>query len=282
MKRKYKMAKMSDSFMFGLDGKILCNTLYYVINVGHNFNIEAYKKSLKYVVRDLPILSCKFSLGFWRDRWEYISDFDVEQIFQEIYLEEDFSHDKNSFYETAFSKFIELKNNCIDITKEAPFKIKVFCTKQLESKVVVWELHHTVTDGRGMLQIIELAGKYYNSILNGKNADKGESSKKSFKDEFFTTTANVLKVIFYTAKNLLKRNTIPKLEPVLELEEIQAGDDKYGSMSLEKFKIDLDEINKLKSLYGVYKFTINDIILHNILKFNMNYGLNLKKMQHLY
>ncbi|MBZ4646024.1 MAG: siderophore/surfactin biosynthesis protein [Clostridia bacterium] len=264
MKNKPIKATILESAYWEMDKDIGCQTFYFITYVNENFNIEILKESLKCVVKDIPILSCKFTKGYWRDRWVPIENFNINQIIRTIRV------DKKHFYDDAYSKFLQLKDKRLNLEKEPPLKVIVFYNEETEKKVIVFCTHHSFADPRGNSYLIGLIGSYYNALLHNK-ALKPKKIYRTLPKLIFSY--GVIKAI----KTFLKTET-PSMDSYKPLIKMDFDDSNNGSgESIERLIIRKEDLKKLKLYYKDYGFTINDIILYFTLKLTNKYNMNLKE-----
>ncbi|AAK79963.1 NRPS condensation-like uncharacterized protein [Clostridium acetobutylicum] len=276
MENKCYKATIHESFFCSIDRNMLGSTIYYIFYLNDNFNIEIYKKAVTYVVKAVPILSCKFSEGYWRDKWQQIKEFNVSQIFKKIHIQSEVA-DKEAFNELAFSEFIKLKDKHIDIKNESPIKITVFYNSQSKNKMITIGMHHSVADVRGWLEIICLIGQCYNLILEKKLNNQPALVSKITKPIFHISIKDNINMLRGTIKNLFETNRISEMDPLIKKEKIKTVNVDCNTMSVEKINLGETEVKKLKAYYKGYGFTINDIVLHLLLKFNKKYNSALEK-----
>ncbi|MBZ4646025.1 MAG: siderophore/surfactin biosynthesis protein [Clostridia bacterium] len=275
MKSKFIKANVMDSCMRIMEDNATCNTWYILLYVKDDFNIKILAESIKQAVKDIPILSCKISRGYWRDKWVPIENLDVNQFIKTICVDNNSFQDKDSFYDEAYNQFIQLKDKYINIQSEPPFKVKIFYNEQIGNKMIAFCLHHCLADGRGWLQAIKIIGEYYNAILNNTTCTPPRRNvRKISKLVFSISMANFFETISLMRK---KVNTMEPIKPVLELDNINDTNIDYNNVGIEKIMISNNDLNKLKDLYKPFKFTVNDIFLYLVLKLTNKYNMDLEE-----
>ncbi len=265
MINKKTKASVMESSYWDMDQNICCNTMFLLSHIKSDLNIDILKESLKYVVQTIPILSCRLSKGFWRDKWIPIDNFEAKQLVTEIRV------GKDNFFENAYSEFLKLKNKKIDVEREPLYKILVFYNEEIDEKVLIFCVHHILADGRGAFQLVELTGQYYSGVLRN-NFVLQKNNRKISKLIFSLNARKILKMM--NLKVIFERKPKEFFEPLLSMDKII--DEDFG-IGIERILIEKADLEKVKAYYKDYNFTINDIILHITLKLLEKYNLELEK-----
>ncbi|MBC2581434.1 hypothetical protein [Clostridium sp. DJ247] len=268
IKNNFIKASTIESGFWDFDGKLGCNTMYLITHVKDSFNLEILKESLKYIVKDIPILSCKMSKGYWRDKWERIENFDISQIIQTIRV------DKDSFYDKAYSQFVQLVDKRIILENEPPLKVKIFYNEEIENKVIVFCIHHALADGRGSFQLVKLIGTYYYTLFNNNKLVPQKNYRKMSRLIFSFNMITIINMILLCLKGLFQPKLSDSFKPLLEMDNIN---NKGNGESIERIILSKENINKIKSFYKDFDFTINDIILLLTTKLMTKYNMILKE-----
>ncbi len=273
MKRKIVKAGFMESSMRIMAGNVTCNTFYILLNANKNFKIDAFKKGLNLFVQDMPIFTCSLAKGKWRDKWVPIEDYDINKIVEVFNMKNPSSVDKASCCDEMFLQFSALKEKHIDIQKEAPLKVKIFNNEKTGDKLIVFCVHHCLSDGRGWMQTIKLIGSYYDAVLNNKTIKLEKNYRKMSKFVFSVSLSDYLRTI----KGLSKPSKLQTMKPVLDTSGIKAASIDYNDTSIEKIIITEEQLNSIKKHYKAYNFTVNDILMHLVMKITDRYNLSLKE-----
>ncbi|MBX4264176.1 condensation domain-containing protein [Clostridium estertheticum] len=268
MKNIFLKAEPTESTYWNFDGKTGCNTMYIVANV-KTLNLEIFKESLKYIVKDIPMLACKILKGYWRDKWQPIENFDVSQIIETI------SVDKNSFYEKAYAQFLQLDEKRINLESEPALKVIIFYNEENEKKVIIFCIHHALADGRGCCEVVKLIANNYCTLLNNNRIVPQKNYRKMSKLLLSINLINILKMIYTELKNLFNPKLFKYLKPLIDANSENTHDSNHES--IERIIVSKENIIKLKSLYKDYGFTVNDIILFLSTKLMSKYNRELKE-----
>lgn len=260
-----KIASTTDSSYWDMDENVCCNTMF-IISYMKNIDIDILKESLRYVVKTIPILSCKLKKGFWRDKWVPIEEFNVEQMIEKIRVEKDL------FFDNAYNKFLQLTNKKINLQHDPLLKIKLFYNEEVNKKVLVFCMNHILVDGRGANTLLELIGCYYDSILNNKEIVLKTNTRKFSSLLLSLNITNIFSLLNF--KVIFEHKS---KENFVQLIPINKQNNEDLGICIEKIRVSADDLNILKSSYSKYDFTVNDIILHFTLKLLEKYNIPLEK-----
>ncbi len=251
MNNKPIKATVLNSAYWNMDKDISNQTFYFITRVNERFNLEILKESLKQVVKDLPVLSRRLVDGFWRDKWVPIENFDSSQIIKAVKVD---NVDKVSFYDKAYSHFIEMKNKRLNLEKEQPLKIIVLYNEKVKEKLVVFCTHHSFADPRGNCHLIKLIAERYDDILNKRTI-------KPVKN-FNTMPKLILSYGFFKAfKEFINtpKISMDTYKPLMDMD--YDANNTNCKESIDKLEIKGEELNKLKAKCKEFGLTIDGMIM---------------------
>ncbi|MCX7843034.1 MAG: condensation domain-containing protein [Clostridia bacterium] len=270
MKRKPVKACFMDSCMRIMPGKVSCNTFYMFFNANSEFSIEAFSKAFERFAEDMPIFTCRLSRGYFKDKWVPVEGYDSSKTIELFNIST--ASEGDSVYDELFSNFSSLSNKHIDIEKEPPLKIKIFHDTNSGRNLLVMCVHHCLADGRGWLQSLKLLGEYYDAALKGQTVRQHKKNCRSISKFVFSVKPGDFLTTF---KNLSKPSKIKEMKPVMELGDYKNLRIDFDDLSIEKIVINKEQLADIKNSYKKYGFTINDILMHIVLKITDKFNMEL-------
>lgn len=244
-----------ESFYFEMDG-LACNyTMYFPMIFDHRFNIAAYKKSVDYLLQQVPHLKCRYEDHFRRPRWKEIDGFNVESLFVTKSIPENPEWDVKTFYRDAMDVFVQMGNKSIDMEKEPPIKFKVISAG--DRTMVVLCIHHSIADGRGSMQVLSTLDEIYTCVESGKEMRELKNYREI---PYRFLEGGRFRTIY--------RTLTKKEDPLAKRESaslIVCTDEREVAENFVSLKLSKEKIELLKERYQEWEYTTNDVIVHKLL-----------------
>ncbi len=252
-----------ESFYCEMNKQACSYTMYFPMLFDHTFQLERFKKAADYLFQNVPHLARKSVSGFWRARWVELEGFDSEQLFSCYRFSDGMLESEEEFYREALKAFQNLEDTRIDMETEAQLKFKVFADEKQRWTLVVLCIHHSIADGRGSMQIIDVLSRAYESAGGQEKLPKLENYRKvpvhALKDGFFT----ILKRTFRQEKEMQKH--CKELFPTDLREEPRRE-------NFEVVRLTKGELEELKEQYRPWNYSTNDILVYKLLKVSSRLG----------
>lgn len=255
------MNVLSADYLFELfDKKSMRSTYFVSLYFENDFDCEAYKYSLLQFVWDNDLLHFTISNDVDGKKWKLIDTLDAERIFREYQL----NCPMDAFLSRSMEFFCKYKEKYIDIGREGP--IKSFAVKCLQSSqvILVFCLHHSVSDARGWLQVIKQIGDQY-AEKKTYSEGKGRNPKISKHQKFNLKDCYERYYQEGVDRNHTIREEISNMVPFLKK---SGSRQKITDTELYANFIKSINVKSTKEKLKDIGFTINDLLIYLSLKLN--------------
>ena len=263
MGKKYKKivtAQGSDTLFSLYENKMGTYTMNIVLGLDMVIEKPKLDEAINRLIKLAPILKGVMINKTWRDIWVEASAESIEKIltYNNISEKDIDQNDKNGF----LNKYENDLYKKIDIYTEPPLKIAAY---QTEKRILlIFTLHHSVTDGIGFLGIVKIFCEILSELYN-----LGKIKTKISKNRGISNLITSIKI--HTIPKILKQTKIEskiplkreEVGPITKMECPNISDN--STQLLSKLVISQEEFQTIKEYAKKQGITINDYIISSFI-----------------
>lgn len=152
---KFVTAEFLDSAMWQFDHGLGIFLIQALLEMDSAPSHDQLVRALQRLEARIPLLGFRLSRAFWRDRWIPVESLDWNDYVEVIELPEE-----GDFDEVSWSAFKTRAYDRIDIAQQPPIRLLLF-RRQGAQALLVAQIHHSVADGNGALQLMRMLGEEF-------------------------------------------------------------------------------------------------------------------------